>query len=143
MRESQILNEAYEKFMSKEHPLIPVHAIGKATFKVTKNKERVILDKITKFLNWSGHLGLVVDSAASYSQTAGRFIKSQTTAGCSDMIACIDGKFYAIELKRVYETGKDKQSDIQKKFENRVNIAGGSYVIVNNFMTFYKWYEGL
>lgn len=139
-RESTILNEAYTKYTLSRHEKMLPHQVGKATFKMTKNKERVILDKITKYLKWVGQLGVVVDSAAHYSQGSGRYIKSQTTVGTSDIIACINGKFVSIELKRIYATGKDRQSEEQKKFEQRVNNAGGDYIIVNDFMSFYEWY---
>jgi hypothetical protein len=141
MRESQILNESYAKWMAVQHPTMPVHAYGKASFKMTKNKETVILDKITKFLRWEGQLGVVVDSAGHYSKQAGMYIKSKTTIGCSDIIACINSHFYAIELKRIYDKGKDVQSEHQKKFEHRVGEALGVYVIVNDFMNFYEWYK--
>lgn len=138
MTESKILNGAYHKWMAKEHPTMPEHAFGKASFKMTKNKETVILDKIMKFLRWEGQLGVIVDSAAHYSKGVGMYVKSKTTVGCSDMIACINGHFYAIELKRVYAKGKDVQSEHQKKFEHRVGEALGVYVIVNDFLDFYN-----
>ena len=141
MRESQILNESYAKFMAKEHPTMPSYAYAKASFKMTKNKETVILDKIMKFLKWEGQLGVIVDSAAHYSKGVGMYVKSKTTVGCSDMIACLNGHFYAIELKRVYDKGKDRQSEHQKKFERRVGEALGVYVIVTDFMNFYEWYK--
>ena len=143
MRESKILNEAYHKWMKINKPLIPEYAYGKASFKMSKNKETVILDKIVKYLNWIGELGIVVDSAAHYSKYVGMYVKSKTTVGCSDIIACIGGEFYAIELKRNYEMGKDRQSDMQKKFEDRVRNAKGRYIIVSDFMDFYNWLNEL
>ena len=139
MKESTILNNAYLNYRLKKNPQMKPHQVGRASFKVTKNKERIIKDKICKYLKWIGQLGIVVDSSAHYNANADRYVKSETTTGTSDIIACIDGCFYGIELKRIYATGRDTQKDNQKEFERRVNESGGCYVIVNDFMSFYEW----
>ena len=66
MTEAQILNSAHTNYCLIKYPHMLEHQVGKATFKATKNKETVILDKITKYLKWIGELGIVVDSAALF-----------------------------------------------------------------------------
>lgn len=46
--------------------------------------------------------------------------------GASDLVVCFAGRFAALELK----AGADRQSDRQKKFEMRIQQAGGVYVLV-------------
>ena len=138
-KESEILNEAYRNYLRKEKgSTLPDHAIP--TFKLsTKNKERIIKQKIEKYLNWIGQYCVIVDSSAHYSKEVGQYVKSETSAGCPDLIACIDGQFVGIEVKRIYENGRDRQSDIQKKVEHRINRASGKYIVVSDFMSFYHW----
>ena len=141
MTKNKILYDAYFKYTKMIRPSIPDHAICKPNISGSKNKEKVIKSEIVQFLKWEGWLGIIVDSSAHYNKDAGIYVKSETTTGTSDIIACIEGKFYAIELKRIYDKGKDRQSERQEKFEKRVTSAGGEYVIVNDFMTFYGWYK--
>ena len=137
-RESTILNEAYHNYLREvKGSTVPPHALP--TFKLsTKNPERQIKQKIQKYLKWIGYECAIIDSAAHYSKDAGMYIKSETTVGTSDLIACIDGRYVAIEVKRIYDTGRDRQSEHQKKFQKRVEGAGGLYMIVSDFMNFYN-----
>ena len=138
MRESTILNEAYHKYLREvKQSTVPDHAMP--TFKLsTKNPERQIKQKIEKYLNWIGHYCVIVDSSAHYSKEVGRYIKSETSPGCPDLIASINGQFVGIEVKRIYDNGRDRQSDIQKKVEARILADGSQYWIVNDFMSFYN-----
>jgi len=43
-------------------------------------------------------------------------------------------------LKRVYKTGKDRQSPEQKREQERAEEAGGEYWIVKDFDDFYEKY---
>ena len=98
------------------------------------------MSKIRRFCTCSGHYCIVVDSSAHYNKDVGQYVKSQTTTGAPDLVASINGIFVGIEVKRIYATGKDRQSDIQKKVEQQINSDGGQYIIVNDFMSFYNWY---
>ena len=138
MRESTILNEAYHKYLREVNGCtMPDHTLPK--FKLsTKNPERQIKQKIEKYLGWIGHYCVIVDSSAHYSKEVGRYIKSETSPGCPGLIASINGQFVGIEVKRIYENGRDRQSDIQKKVEARIIHDGGKYWIVSDFISFWK-----
>ena len=141
MKESTVLTEAYHKYLREEKgSTVPDHALP--AFKLsTKNPERQIKQKIEKYLNWVGQYCVIVDSSAHYNKEVGQYVKSETSAGCPDLIACIDGQFVGIEVKRIYENGRDRKSDIQKKVEHRINRASGRYIVVHDFMSFYNWYS--
>ena len=64
--------------------------------------------------------------------------KTKDTKGVSDLIAVIDGRMLAIELK--YSKG-DKQSAKQELFEKRLTAAGGAYIIVKNYTDFVAKFE--
>ena len=50
------------------------------------------------------------------------------TAGIPDIIACVDGRFYAFEVKT--ETGK--ATELQKATIRKIQRAGGMAVIVRS-----------
>ena len=137
MRESEVLNKAYQNYQMTTKG-VPAYACDKAVLTGSKNPERVIKDKIEKYLKWIGHYCVIVDSSAHYNKDVGRYIKSETSLGCPDLIASINGKFVGIEVKRIYENSRDRQSEVQKKVENRIISDKGQYWIVNDFMSFYE-----
>jgi len=51
--------------------------------------------------------------------------------GCSDAIACLYGRFIAIEFKRTGKTASDKQ----REFGQRVVDAGGIFLVIDNLDT--------
>lgn len=50
--------------------------------------------------------------------------------GIADIIACINGHFVAIEVKR--PGAKNEQSEVQKVHERNVNKSGGTYLLVDS-----------
>jgi hypothetical protein len=49
------------------------------------------------------------------------------TSGVSDIVVCFDGRFIAIECK----AGKNKLSELQKMFLEKVRAAGGLALMIN------------
>jgi hypothetical protein len=49
------------------------------------------------------------------------------TSGVSDIVVCFDGRFIAIECK----AGKNKLSELQKMFQEKVAAAGGLALVIN------------
>ena len=138
MRESEVLNKAYHKYLRDiKGSTVPDYALP--MFKLsTKNPERQIKQKIQSYLKWRGAYCIIVDSSAHYNKELGRYIKSETTVGAPDLVASINGNFVGIEVKRIYATGKDRQSEHQIKAQNQIIDDGGKYWIVNDFMSFYE-----
>ena len=58
--------------------------------------------------------------------------------GSADIHSIIDGRFVAVEIKM-----KDRQSEAQKKYQARVEEAGGLYWIIRSFEQFMNQYENL
>jgi len=85
-----------------------------------------------KYLNWKGYFAertsntgqmrRVKDGTLKYTYSCG-------TNGTSDIKAIIGGLFVAIEIKY----SKDKQSEVQRKYQYEVEKAGGQYLIVRKF----------
>jgi hypothetical protein len=58
--------------------------------------------------------------------------------GIEDITAVINGRMFAIELKRRYKNGKDRQSKWQKQRQAEIENAGGIYLIVESYADFYE-----
>lgn len=58
----------------------------------------------------------------------GKYRRSGASLGVSDIIGCINGALYAVEVK----LGKDRQSTNQSKFQKQVENAKGVYLIARS-----------
>jgi len=67
---------------------------------------------------------------------SGKYIKGTGTNGSADISATIKGKSIKIEVK----IGKDKQSEVQIKYQQMIEKAGGIYFIAKNFDDFFNFY---
>lgn len=149
----------YQEVRSK-YPDFPEHCIPEPNLgQNIKNKERRELYRITKFcdltkgvkMNRIDNTGKRVDNRVNYIDGVGRartigsieYRKSSMENGIADLVGLIHGRYYAVELKRVYANGRDRQSAAQKKFQQEVEDAGGTYVIVNSFEHFFEWFNTL
>jgi hypothetical protein len=66
-----------------------------------------------------------------------QWTKGTGTAGSADISATIKGRSVKIEVK----IGKDRQSEAQKKYQEMIERAGGTYIIAKNFDDFVEWYN--
>jgi hypothetical protein len=69
-------------------------------------------------------------------QLKGTWTPSTSTKGSADISATIRGRSVKIEVKY----GKDKQSEVQKKYQESIEQAGGTYFIARNFDEFMIFY---
>ena len=69
----------------------------------------------------------------------GKWTPGQGTKGTADISATINGKSVKIEVKY----GRDKQSDVQKQYQQKIETAGGIYYIARDFDSFVEWYKTL
>lgn len=68
-----------------------------------------------------------------------KWIKGTSTNGTSDIHSVIKGKAVKIEIK--CKATKDKQSQDQKNYQKEIEKAGGIYLIVRDYDSFYEWYK--
>jgi hypothetical protein len=69
-------------------------------------------------------------------QLKGTYTPSTGTKGSADISATIRGRSVKIEVKQ-----KDKQSEVQKQYQQSIEKAGGVYMIFRNFDDFIIWYN--
>jgi len=72
-------------------------------------------------------------------QLPGKWTPGQGTKGTADISATINGRSVKIEVKY----GKDRQSDAQKQYQEKIESAKGIYYIARDFDTFVEWYNQL
>lgn len=146
-----ILEEQRLKYPTIPDRMLRVNIYG--TDKAEKREKK----RIEKFLNLIGNArcniienrGQRIDNRKTVTDTIGRqkvigsvhYIGSGMRNGIADMMAVINGRAYDIELKRIYKKGKDRQSEDQKEEQQRMESAGGTYLIVSSFDDFYEWFQ--
>ena len=106
---------------------------------------------VIDFLNLSGHMAERINCTGRYmdrSQTfedvtgkvrtigTGQWIPTSGMKGTADISATINGRSVKIEIKM-----KDKQSEVQREYQRRIEAAGGVYLIVRSFAEFMTWYN--
>lgn len=132
------------------YPNVPSIALPKLEYneRTSNGLTKCILD----FVNLSGYLaertgteGRVIDNRKTYTDVIGRQktigsvkrIKTSGLVGSSDLKLYINGKIVAIEIK----IGRDRQSQAQKEYQERMEKAGGIYLIIKDFETFFSWFQ--
>ncbi len=90
---------------------------------------------IIKYLDLHGACVMRINTQGTYKQELGRFIKSGSTKGVSDILATYNGKSLAIEVKQ----GKDKLSPEQIEFRDKHVKAGGYYLECRSLDSFLVW----
>ena len=133
-----------------KYPSVPDIALPKIEYneRTSNGLSKCILD----FVNLSGYLaertgteGRVIDNRKTYTDVIGRQktigsvkrIKTSGLVGSSDLKLYINGKIVAIEIK----IGRDRQSQAQKEYQERMEKAGGIYLIIKDFDSFYVWFQ--
>lgn len=150
MKPIDILKELHLKNQELKYPTFPKEYLNPYKFK--PNSTNGLTKCVVDFLNLSGHfaertnsMGRVIDNRKTYTDVIGRrvtigstqYIPSSGTLGSSDIKSTINGKSVAIEIK----WQKDRQSEVQKDYQNRFEASGGIYIIIRDFDSFYDWYK--
>lgn len=66
-----------------------------------------------------------------------RFVKGSCQVGSADISATIQGRSVKIEVK----CGNDVQSKAQEDYQAQIEAAGGVYLLVRDFQSFYNWFN--
>ena len=131
------------------HPTIDPRFL--APTKYRDDNANALTKCVIDFLNLSGHMAERINCTGRYmdrSQTCedvtgkvrtigtGQWIPTSGMKGTADISATINGRSVKIEIKM-----KDKQSEVQREYQRRIEAAGGVYLIVRSFAEFMTWYN--
>lgn len=116
--------------------------------KTANGLTRCIIDFLT-FSEWQAERinssGRMVDRRYAYTDVLGHrrqigsveWAKGTGTKGTADISATIAGRSVKIEVK----IGRDRQSEAQKQYQERIEKSGGIYFIATSMTDFLKWYN--
>jgi hypothetical protein len=124
------------------HPNYPQDYIPKTMYK--DSTANGLTKAICDFINYQGYQAERINTmgtAREKKTTAGKVIgvtwtKGTSTAGSADISATIKGRSVKIEVKI-----KDRQSEAQKRYQEHIEKAGGTYIIAKDFDSFVEWYN--
>ena len=144
-KENKTLLKALEiNYLTLKHPTMPYITASDWN----DNSSNALTQCITAFINFSGYQAERINTMGVYRegkkiqvgentrQLKGTWTPSTSTKGSADISATIRGRSVKIEVKY----GKDKQSEVQKRYQESVEAAGGTYFIARNFDEFMIFY---
>jgi hypothetical protein len=132
--------------MSIKYPSFPQHAIPNKTW--SDNSANGLTKCVIDLINYEGYQAERISTQGTYVEGAkikvgenerqlkGKYIPTQGTKGSADISATIKGRSVKIEIKQ-----KDRQSEVQKQYQESIERAGGIYIIVRSFDEFVEWFD--
>ena len=141
----RLLDHHY-KLMSIKYPNFPEHAIPSKTW--SDNSANGLTKCVIDLINYEGYQAERISTQGTYVEGAkikvgenerqlkGKYIPTQGTKGSADISATIRGRSVKIEIKQ-----KDRQSEVQKQYQESIERAGGIYIIVRSFDEFVEWFD--
>lgn len=136
---------------ARRHPSMPRQYLAPRLYR--DDSANGLTKCIVEFLNLSGHMaerinttGRYIDKSKTFTDVMGRqrtigtgqWLPTSGVRGSADISAVIQGRSVKIEVKM-----KDRQSEAQKRYQERTEAAGGIYLIVRTFAEFYDWYNSM
>ena len=145
----QVLKDIYLNASRIKYPTIPDYARAVPAYsdKTANGLTKCVIDFINLIGNQAERIsntGRQLDNRKAVTDVIGRtkmigsieWIPGTGTNGTADISATIQGRSVKIEIK----AGKDRQSQAQKSYQEQVERAGGIYLLIGDFQSFYRWY---
>lgn len=145
----QRLKELETRELRHKFPSVPLNALAHTAFKETNANE--LTKTIIRFIQLHGYQAERINTMGRYIPAdtyidyhgrertigKGKYIPTTGTKGSADISATIAGRSVKIEVKY----GKDRQSDVQKKYQESIERAGGIYIIARDVDGFVAWFD--
>lgn len=149
------LSERIHELTYKDRPMIPPHARNKPR-RFRDSTANELTQAIIQFIRIQGgiaerinSMGRQVDNTVTYADpiTGSRrsigsveWVKGTSTIGTADISATV----FALSVKVEVKIDNDKQSEAQKKYQERIEQAGGIYIIARSFEGFlYEFFKAV
>jgi ribosomal 50S subunit-recycling heat shock protein len=140
MTPKQQLQQLYHEANRQKYPSFPDNLRPSKAIKTTTANG--LTKAVVDFLNLSGHFATRINNTGTWVKekahvNGGYYRPSTQVKGIADINATINGRTVAIEVK----IGRDRQSDAQRAYQDRIERSGGTYWIVKDFDQFYELYN--
>ena len=156
--EKQRIIAAKVKYYKSKYPSITDAQDSFEHYGKSDNNSNDFESCMCDYLKFEGHKaekvknqGRMVDNTKEVTDILGRktrvgsmdFIKGSGTNGTPDVHAHLApfGTFWGIENKQKYKKGKDRQSDVQRKYQKKTESVGAYYSLVTNMTEFFFEYD--
>lgn len=97
-----------------------------------------ITEGLVALINCEGQYAGRVNTTGIYDPKIKKFRQLKAAErGKSDIIACINGRFVAIEIKYLH----DKMSNFQKAYKARVEASGGLHFVIKTWEQAINWWN--
>jgi hypothetical protein len=143
MTPKQQLQELYQRANRQKYPNFPDHLRPVKPIKTTTANG--LTKAIVDFLNLSGHFATRINNTGTWvrekaHKDGGYFRPSTQVKGIADISANINRNGTALPVWIEVKVGRDRQSDAQRAFQERIERSGGTYWIVKDFDQFFSLY---
>ncbi len=144
-----LYQQAHRKFQEANYPTATRDFGYLSTTFPDVTKANGLTRAITYYLTWTGHYANRISSAGRMGKTQERqaasgniltfnkFIPSTTKRGTADLHCIVNGKHVSIEIK----IGRDLMSLNQYAEKQRIEKAGGIYIVIHTIEEFFEWYN--
>lgn len=131
--EVKALEKLYHAHKVAQRPNVPEKWIPETKFRDDKTND--LTKCVVAYTKAKGHFIERISSTGRYFR--GKWIPTSGTKGTADLSAVINGRAVKIEIK--CRATKDRQSADQKKYQQQVEQAGATYIIVRDFKEYFVW----
>lgn len=153
------LTEHHLRDMAVKYPNVPSHCIPMKTW--SDSSANGLTKCVVDFLNYEGHQAERISTMGTFKEAKkvtdldgkilqvgkGMFIPTNGTKGSADISSTINVTIHGVEVgisvKWEVKIGKDRQSQDQKNYEEKVKAAKGHYYIIKSFDEFIDIYDAL
>jgi hypothetical protein len=151
-KKTEALKELEKLYMADHHkryPSMPEYA--RACKKYRDDSANSLTQCIIDWIRMNGFqaerinsTGRYVDKSKTFTDVCGtvrtigrgQWLPSSGQRGTADVSAVIQGRAVKIEIKM-----RDRQSEDQKRYQQQIESAGGTYLIIRSFEEFYTWFN--
>ena len=94
---------------------------------------------IVRFIELKGYQAERISNTGRHIRNGSTYqwVYGTGTKGTADISATIKGRSCKIEVK----IGRDRQSEAQKDYQNKIESSGGIYFIAKDFTSFLEWFN--
>jgi hypothetical protein len=140
------LKQLYLEANRSKYPNFPDHL--RPMKKISTTTANSLTKAIVDFLNMSGHFASRINNQGTFVRDkfkagGGYYRPSTQVKGIADISANINRNGTAYPVWIEVKVGKDKMSEAQKTFKERVEALGAAYLVVGSFDQFHALYNDL